>query len=54
MQLAINEFIDEQRKGRAELLDSLSKSRIAAARNAPREFTARIKELNGRVRELAR
>jgi hypothetical protein len=54
MQLAINEFIDEQRKGLAELLENLSKSRVAAARNAARQSAARIKELNGRVRSLAR
>jgi hypothetical protein len=54
MQLTINEFIDEQRKGLAELLENLSKSRVAAARNAARQSAARIKELNGRVRALAR
>jgi hypothetical protein len=54
MQLAINEFIDEQRKGLAELLENLSRSRVAAARNAARQSAARIKELNGRVRLLAR
>lgn len=54
MQLAINEFIEEQRKGLAELLDNLSKSRVAAARNAARQSAVRIKELNGRVRALAR
>lgn len=54
MQLAINEFIDEQRKGLTELLDNLSKSRVAAARNAARQSAARIKALNGRVRALAR
>jgi hypothetical protein len=54
MQLAINEFIEEQRKGLAELLENLSKSRVAAARNAARQSAARIKELNGRVRALAR
>lgn len=54
MQLAINEFIEEQRKGLAELFENLSKSRVAAARNAARQSAARIKELNGRVRELAR
>jgi hypothetical protein len=54
MQLAINEFIEEQRKGLAELFETLSKSRVAAARNAARQSAARIKELNGRVRELAR
>jgi hypothetical protein len=54
MQFAINEFIEEQRKGLAELLENLSKSRVAAARNAARQSAARIKELNGRVRALAR
>jgi len=54
MQLAINEFIEEQRKGLAELFDNLSKSRVAAARNAARQSAARIKALNSRVRELAR
>ena len=54
MHLGINEFIDEQKKGLAELLASLSKSRVVAARNAARESAARIKELNGRVRALAR
>ena len=54
MQFAINEFIEEQRKGLAELFESLSKSQVAAARNAARQSAARIKELNGRVRALAR
>jgi len=54
MQLAFNEFIDEQKKGLAELLANLGKSRVVAARNAARESAARIKELNGRVRALAR
>lgn len=53
MQLAINEFIEEQRKGLAELLENLSKSRVAAARQAARQSASRIKELNGRVRALA-
>jgi len=54
MQFAINEFIEEQRKGLAELLENLSKTRVAAARSAARQSAARIKELNGRVRALAR
>jgi len=54
MQLGINDFIEEQRKGLAELLANLGKSRVAAARNAARQSAARIKELNGRVRALAR
>ncbi len=54
MHLGLNEFIDEQKKGLAELLANLSKSRVAAARSAARQSAARIKELNGRVRALAR
>jgi hypothetical protein len=54
MQFAISDFIEEQRKGLAELLENLSKSRVAAARTAARQSAARIKELNGRVRALAR
>ena len=54
MHLGLNEFIDEQKKGLTELLANLSKSRVAAARSAARQSAARIKELNGRVRALAR
>jgi len=54
MQFAINEFIEEQRRGLAELLENLSKSRVAAARSAARQSAARIKAMNGRVRALAR
>jgi hypothetical protein len=36
------------------LLENLSKSRVTAARSAARQSAARIKELNGRVRALAR
>ena len=54
MNLNVNEFIEEQRKGLTELLANLSKSRLAAARSAARESAARIKALNGRVRSLAR
>ena len=54
MHLNLNEFIDEQKKGLTELLENLSKSRVAAARNAARQSAARIKALNGRVRALAR
>jgi hypothetical protein len=53
MNLNINEFLEEQRKGLAELLESLSKSRLLAARSAARESAARIKMLNERVRALA-
>jgi hypothetical protein len=52
--LNINEFIDEQKKGLAELVENFGKSRVAAARSAARESAARIKALNVRVRELAR
>lgn len=54
MHLNINEFIDEQKKGLAELVGNFSKSRVAAARSAARESAARIRALNGRVRELSR
>jgi histone H1/5 len=54
MHLGLNEFIDEQKKGLTELLANLSKSRVAAARTAARQSAARIRELNGRVRALAR
>ena len=54
MQLAINEFIEEQKKGLAELLDNLKRSRVEAARAAARQSAARIKALNGRVRDMAR
>jgi hypothetical protein len=54
MHLGLNEFIDEQKKGLTELLANLSRSRVAAARSAARQSAARIKELNGRVRVLAR
>jgi hypothetical protein len=54
MHLGLNEFIDEQKKGLTELLANLSRSRVAAARSAARQSAARIKELNGRVRALAR
>jgi len=47
MQLAFNEFIDEQKKGLAELLATWQ-VRVVAARNAARESAARIKELNRR------
>jgi hypothetical protein len=54
MHLNINEFIEEQKKGLAEMVENLSKSRVAAARNAARESAARMKSLNARIRELAR
>jgi hypothetical protein len=54
MNLNINEFIEEQRKGLTELLANLRRSRVEAARSAARESAARIKALNGRVRSMAR
>ncbi len=54
MHLNVNEFIEEQKQGLAELVENFSRSRVAAARNAARESAARIKALNGRVRALAR
>ncbi len=50
----VNEFIEEQMKGLAELAAKARKSRLDAARRAANESAARIKSLNGRVRELAR
>ena len=53
MQFPISEFLEEQTKGLSELLQSLTSSRVAAARQAARDSAARIKSLNGRIRELA-
>lgn len=54
MHAGISEFLDEQTKGLAELVENFRKSRVAAARKAAIESAARIKALNGRVRNLAR
>jgi len=54
MHAGISEFLDEQTKGLAELVENFRKSRVAAARKAAVESAARIKALNGRVRNLAR
>jgi hypothetical protein len=54
MHAGMNEFLNEQRKGLAELVENVRKSRVAAARKAALESAARIKALNGRVRDLAR
>ena len=53
MQFPISEFLEEQTKGLSELLQSLTSSRVAAARQAARDSAARIKSLNGRILELA-
>jgi hypothetical protein len=50
----VNEFIEEQMKGLAELAAKARKSPVDAARRAATESATRIKSLNGRVRELAR
>lgn len=54
MHTGMNEFLDEQRQGLTEMVENLRKSRVAAARQAAAESAARIRSLNGRVRELAR
>jgi phasin family protein len=51
---SMNEFLEEQTKGLTELVENLRRSRIAAARKAASESAARIRALNGRVRQLAR
>jgi len=54
MHAGLNEFLDEQAKGLAELVENARKARVAAARRAALESAGRIKALNGRVRGLAR
>ncbi|RPI15755.1 MAG: hypothetical protein EHM60_03670 [Lysobacterales bacterium] len=54
MHTGMNEFLDEQRQGLTEMVENLRKSRVAAARQAAAESAARIRSLNGRVRDLAR
>jgi len=53
MQFPIAEFLEEQTKGLSELLQNLTSSRVAAARQAARDSASRIKALNGRIRSLA-
>lgn len=54
MQFLLPEFLEEQRKGLAELAEMLRKSRVEGARTAAVQSAARIKALTGRVQELAR
>lgn len=54
MHSSVKEFLEEQTQGLAELADRLRKERVAAARRAATESAARVRELNARVRELAR
>jgi phasin family protein len=49
----VNEFLEEQGRGLAELAERFRKERLAAARRAAIESAARIRSLNGRVRKLA-
>jgi phasin family protein len=54
MHSSVKEFLEEQTQGLAELADNLRKARVEAARRAATESAARVRELNSRVRELAR
>jgi phasin family protein len=54
MHMHISEFLDEQKKGLGEMVETFRKTRVAAARNAARQSAARIKSLNDRVRAVAR
>jgi phasin family protein len=49
----VNDFLEEQGRGLAELAERFRKERLAAARRAAVESAARIRSLNGRVRKLA-
>ena len=53
MQFPLSDFLEEQTKGLSELLQNLTSSRVAAARQAARDSAVRIKSLNGRIRTLA-
>jgi len=50
----MDEFLEDQKRGLAELAKNYRKSRIAAARQAAQEAAVRIKSLNVKVRSLAR
>lgn len=54
MHSSVKEFLEEQTQGLAELADRLRRERVAAARRAATESAARVRELNTRVRDLAR
>ena len=49
----LNEFLEEQTTGLAELARRLRQSRAAVARKAAAASAARVRSLNGRVRSLA-
>jgi hypothetical protein len=54
MHAGLNEFLEEQTEGLTALVENFRKSRADAARKAASMSAERIKELNGRVRALAR
>lgn len=54
MHTGAEDFLAEQTKGLAELAEHLKTSRLAAARKAAMQSAARVRSLNGRIRELAR
>lgn len=54
MHAGMSEFLDDQTKGLAELVETFRKARVASARKAALESAARIRALNQRVRDLAR
>lgn len=54
MPIEVNELIEQQMKGLTELVGSMKRSRVAAARRAATESAARIKSINSRVRDIAR
>lgn len=54
MHVGVNEFLEEQAKGLADMVRNIRKARAEAARRAAIESAARIKALNGRVLDLAR
>ena len=54
MHAGINEFIEEQTHGLAQMAEQLRRTRVAAAREAARRSAERIKSLNGRLRHLSR
>lgn len=54
MHTGAEDFLAEQTRGLAELAEHLKASRLAAARKAAIQSAARVRSLNGRIRELAR
>jgi len=54
MHAGAEDFLEEQTRGLTEFVEQLRKSRLEAARKAAVSSAARIRSLNGRIRELAR